>query len=153
MNSSRGQLSSPPCLSWLPVAPMAALGFALAWRRPRHGFLLLPCPRYKASHRRHPSSFPPLFFPAAPPSLRRAFAVDLAPLPSRQSLSRLHLFLAHPANQPWSLDFTEERRSLPFFLAPGNTAVAFVSPWPVLHGTYLSLLCSPSASLCYRDSL
>ena len=28
--------------------PVAALGFTLAWRRPRHVFLLLPWPPYKA---------------------------------------------------------------------------------------------------------
>ena len=95
----------------------------------------------------------PLLFPSLPPLLSRAFAVDLVLLPSRQSLSQLHLFLAHLDNQPWSLDFTEECHSLPFFLAASNTAVAFASPWPVLHGAYLSLLCSPSASPCYRDSL
>ena len=76
MNSTSGQLSPPACFYWLPVTPVAALGFALAWRRPRRGFLLLPGRPFIAR------ASPPFFFSLhllfrSPPSN----FVELAPSP------------------------------------------------------------------------
>jgi len=45
MNSTSGQLSPPAIFFLLPGAIVAVFGIALAWRRLRRGFLLLPgCP-------------------------------------------------------------------------------------------------------------
>ena len=85
-------------------------------------------------------------FQSPPPLLRRALAVDLAPLPSRQSLSQLCLFLAHPANQPWSPVFAENSRCTLFFLAAGSVPVASALPWPACYGDPLPLMSLVSAS-------
>ena len=92
-------------------------------------------------------------FQSPPPTLRRALAVDLAPVPSQQSAQQLRLLLAHLANQLWSLDFTGNRRSPSFFLTAGSTTVASVSPWPALSGEPLLLLSVPLASPCSYDAL
>ena len=62
-------------------------------------------------------------FSVATVQLYRASAVAVVHFLSQQSLPQLPLFLAHPANQPWSLDFVAKRRSSPFFLAAGSTVV------------------------------
>ena len=85
-------------------------------------------------------------FQSPPPQLRRALAVALAPLPSRQSLSQLRLFLAHPANQPWSPIFTENSRCTLFFLVTGSVPVTSASSWPACYGDPLPLLSLVSAS-------
>ena len=51
------------------------------------------------------------FFPSPPPLLRRAFAIDLALLPSQQHLFQLRLLLAHPAIPLGLPDFAGLRRS------------------------------------------
>ena len=92
-------------------------------------------------------------FQSPPSQLHRALAVDLAPLPSRQSLSQLRLFLAHPANQPWSPVFAENLLCALFFLAADNISVVAAPSWPALYGELLTSGSIVSASPWCRGAL
>ena len=121
------------------------------WRRAgaEEAHAWLPCasePRYKDRDAVVVVFLPPLFSPAAIAIIPLSFTIAVAPSCLRQSLPQLRLVLAHPANQLWLLDFTEERRSLPFFLAAGNIIVACASPWPSIYGEPLLLRSLVSAS-------
>ena len=110
-------------------------------------------PRYKTFVAVVLRRFSSSVFSTPPPLLRRAFTVDLAPLPSRQSLSQLHLFLAHPANQPWLPVFAENLLCALFFLAAGNISVVAAPSWPALYGELLTSGSIVSASPWCRGAL
>jgi len=114
--------------------------------------LLASEPRYKGRDAVVVVFLPPLFSPAAIAITPLSFTVAVAPSRLRQSLPQLHLVLAHPANQLWSLVFTGNSLCVAFFLAAGSTTVASALPWPELHGAPLSLLCIALASPCCRGS-
>ena len=86
----------------------------------------------------------PLFFPSPPLQLRRALAVDLAPLPSRQSLSQLRLNLTRPTDPPIQFISTGNSLSTSFFFAAGNSSAERDSSWPELHGASSSLVLADS---------
>ena len=73
-------------------------------------------------------------FQSPPPLLRRALAVDLAPLPSRQSVLQLRRILAHLADPPIRLVFIGNSSCIVFFLTAGSVPVASASPWPACYG-------------------
>ena len=102
--------------------------------------------RFKPQRSRRSLLSPPLFFQSPPSLLRRACAIAVVPLPSRQSLSQLRLLLANPVHRALVPDFTEERHSLPFFLVAGNITVVCASPWLSLYGEPLLLRSLVSAS-------
>ena len=144
-NSATTTAPPPASFSGLPVAPVAALGFALARRRPLRVASLLPWLSYKASHCRRRSSFRCSAFPDVADHLRRALAVE--------PTSVHRLLLACLAIQLWSPNFAGNPRCEPFFLVAGNFSVVAVPSWPALFGEPLLLLSAPLAPPCSRDAL
>ena len=90
---------------------MAIFGVALAWGKAPAWLLLASWPSYKDYVVAVLRFLFLCFFPSPPPLLRRAFAVDLALLPSQQRLFQLRLVLAHPAILLGLPDFAGLRRS------------------------------------------
>ena len=90
---------------------VAVFGVALAWGRAPAWLLLASWPSYKDYTVAVLRFLFLCFFPSPPLLLRRAFAVDLALLPSQQRLFQLRLLLAHPAILLGLPDFAGLRRS------------------------------------------
>ena len=90
---------------------MAVRGVALAWGKAPAWLLLASWPSYKDYTVAVLRFLFLCFFPSPPPLLRRAFAIDLALIPSQQRLFQLFLLLAHLAI-PFGLpNFAGLRRS------------------------------------------
>ena len=90
---------------------MAICRVVLAWGKAPTWLLLASWPSYKDYAVAVLRFVFLCFFPSPPPLLRRAFAVDLALLPSQQCLFQLRLILAHPTIPLGLPDFAGLRRS------------------------------------------
>ena len=90
---------------------VAICGFALARGKAPVWLLLASWPNYKDYAIAVLRFLFLCFFPSPPPLLRRAFAIDLALLPSQQHLFQFRLLLAHLAIPLGLPDFAGLRRS------------------------------------------